>query len=96
MLSSHPMPLILRTMNRHMGWDDAKDDYVVLDGEKSVGRIHNDTTSPKWIWSVNTSPFPAPPPNNGVAESLEEAKQHFKQRYEEMKAAGVRPFSDRD
>jgi hypothetical protein len=48
----------------------------------------------KWCWSVNTSPHPAPPPNNGLAKSLEEAKEQFKQRYEEMKAQGVRPFSD--
>jgi hypothetical protein len=42
---------------------------------------------------VNTSPFPAPPPNNGLAKSLEEAKQQFKQRYEEMKDQRVRPFA---
>jgi hypothetical protein len=42
---------------------------------------------------VNTSPFPAPPPNNGLAPTLEEAKQQFKQRYLEMKAQGVRPFA---
>jgi hypothetical protein len=42
-----------------------------------------------WIWSVNTSPFPAPPPNNRVAPTLDEAKAEFKARYEEMKAAGV-------
>jgi hypothetical protein len=87
------MTLILRTMKKHPGWDDAKDDYVILDGEKSVGRIHKDMTSPKWIWSVNTSPYPAPPPNIGLANSLEEAKQQFEFRYEEMKAAGVRPFA---
>jgi hypothetical protein len=46
-----------------------------------------------WIWSVNTSPFPAPPPNNGLAPTLEEAKQQFKQHYLEMKAQGVRPFA---
>jgi hypothetical protein len=34
--------------------------------------------------------LPAPPPNNGLAESLEEAKQQFKLRYEETKAAGVK------
>jgi hypothetical protein len=56
------MALILRTMKKHMGWEDAKDDYVILDGEKSVGRIYKDT-----------------------------AVQY---RYEEMKAQGVRPFSD--
>jgi hypothetical protein len=36
---------------------------------------------------------PAPPPNNGLANSLEKAKHQFKQRYEEMKAHGVRPSS---
>jgi hypothetical protein len=80
------MTLILRAMKKHMGWPDAKDDYVVLDDERSIGRIHKDTT---WFWSVNTSPFLAPPPNNGLAKSLEEAKQQFKRRYEEMTAQGV-------
>jgi hypothetical protein len=71
----------------------AKDDYAVMDGDRSVGRIYKDATAPRWIWSVNTSPFPAPPPNNGLAKSLEEAKHQFKERYEEMKAQGVRPFA---
>jgi hypothetical protein len=38
--TSPRMPLILRTMKKHIGWEDAKDDYVVLDGEKSAGRIY--------------------------------------------------------
>jgi hypothetical protein len=88
------MTLILRTMKKHMGWEDAKDDYVILHGEKSVGRIYKEHGEGRWSWSVNTSPFPAPPPNNGLAKSLEEAKQQFKQRYEELKARGVRPFSE--
>jgi hypothetical protein len=41
---------------------------------------------------VNTSPFPAPPPDNGLAKSLDQAKQPFKKRYEEMMTQGVRPF----
>jgi hypothetical protein len=74
------MTLIMKTMKKHMGWDDANDDYAVLDGEKTVGRIYKETHgNSRWCWSVNTSPFPAPPPNNGLAESLEEAKQQFKQ-----------------
>jgi hypothetical protein len=81
-------------MKKHMGWEDAKDDYVILDDDSSVGRIHKDTThESRWCWSVNTSPYPAPPPNNGLAQTLDEAKTAFKQRYEEMKAAGVRPFA---
>jgi hypothetical protein len=83
-------------MNRHaklMGWGDhwGEDDYVVLDQGRSVGRIckemHGDRT---WCWSINTSPYTAPPPHNGVTKTLDAAKQEFKTRYEEMKRMGVR------
>jgi hypothetical protein len=80
------MTLTLRTMDKHaqlMGWGDhwGKDDFVILDRDrKSVGRIHEDTThDARWIWSVNTSPYPAPAPHNGLAPTLESS-----QRYEEM------------
>jgi hypothetical protein len=86
------MTLILRTMKKHVGRGDGKDDYVVLDGGNSGGRIYKEHGEARWFWSVNTSPFPAPPPNNSPANSLEEAKHQFKQRYEQMKALGVRPF----
>jgi hypothetical protein len=88
------MTLILRMMKKHMGWEDAKDDYAVLDDEKSVGRIYKEAHGdPRWCWSINTSPYPAPAPHNGVAATLDAAKQEFKTRYEEMKRMGVRPFS---
>jgi hypothetical protein len=72
-----------------LGW--AETDFVILDGEKSVGGIYGDTIigEVKWHWSINTSPFPAPQPNNGYSNSLEEAKQAFKERYQQMRAAGV-------
>src|SRR5262249_28323178 len=94
-----PMPLLLRTMNRHAqlmgyvtGWSPG--DYVVLDGEKPVGRIHTETIHGelKWQWSINTSPYLAPPPHNGFAPTLDDAKVAFKARYGEMKRLGVRPF----
>jgi hypothetical protein len=44
--------------------------------------IHGD---PRWCWSINASPYPAPPSNTGVARTLDAAKQEFKTRYEEMK-----------
>ena len=84
------MTLILRTMKKHMGWEDAKDDYAALDGERSVGRIYKEHGEAGWFWSVDTSPFPAPPPNNDLSQ--EEAKQQLTRRYEEMKAQGVRPL----
>jgi hypothetical protein len=68
------MTLILRSMKKHMGWEDANDDYAVLDDEKTVGRIYRERGEDRWLWSVNTSPFPAPPPNNGLATSLEESE----------------------
>jgi hypothetical protein len=42
------MPLILRAMKKHTGWENAKDDYAVLDGEKSVGRICKEHLEAKW------------------------------------------------
>jgi hypothetical protein len=82
------MSLILKTMKKH--WLAGCEGRLCrLGWRKSVGRIYKE----HGVWSVNTSPVPAPPPNNGLAKSLEEAKQQFKQRYEEMKAQGVRPFA---
>jgi hypothetical protein len=76
-----------------MGWDDAKDDYVILDGERSVGRIYKEIHGDaRWCWSINTGPYPASPPNNGVTNTLQAAKREFKTRYEEMKQLGVKRF----
>jgi hypothetical protein len=72
------MSFILRTMNKHMGWEEAKDDYIVLDGNRSVGRVHKDTTSPRCIWWMNASPYPAAPPHDGLTSSLQEAKRNSK------------------
>jgi hypothetical protein len=36
----------------------------------------------KWRWFLQT--VPAPPPNNGVTDTLEEAKAAFKKRYGEV------------
>jgi hypothetical protein len=71
-----------------MGWDDAKDDYAVLDGEKSVGRIYKETVKPNGLFG-NTSPFPAPLPEQRSSRVTGRAKQQFEQRYEEIKAQGV-------
>jgi hypothetical protein len=80
------MTLILRAMKKHMRWEDAKDDYVVLDGGKSIGRVYKEVHGdPRWCWSINTSPCPAPPPHTGVTKTLDAAKQEFKTRYAETK-----------
>jgi hypothetical protein len=64
-----------------------EDDYVVLDADRVVGRIYPETIhgEPRWLWFLQTGP--APPPNSGMAASLEEAKAAFKKRYAEVKGS---------
>jgi hypothetical protein len=57
----------------------------VFDHDRSVGRIYKEAYGDsRWCWAINTSPYPAPPPHNGVTKALDVAKQEFKDRYEEM------------
>jgi hypothetical protein len=64
----------------------------VPDKERSVSRICKTTIhgGPKWHWSINTSPYPALPPHNGIAPTLDDAKLAFKA----MKRRGVKPFDE--
>jgi hypothetical protein len=85
------LTLILRrtyVQARVAGWDPkiwSHDDYCVLDGERVVGRIYPDTIhgERKLLWFLQTEP--APPPNQGMADTLEDAKAGFKARYAEVK-----------
>ena len=63
-------------------WDD--DDYAILD-EAKVGRLYTQRIhgEMKWVWCLQTDP--APPPNTGIADTLDAAKAAFKKRYEEVK-----------
>jgi hypothetical protein len=39
----------------------------------------------KWLWFLQTGP--APPPNQGMADTLDEAKAALAKRYDEVKKA---------
>jgi hypothetical protein len=88
------MRLLLRKSNlqaRIEGFtqlDWGEDDYVILDGTVVVGRIYRESIhgEPKWRWFLQTSP--APPPNQGMANTLDEAEAGFKRRYEQVKQVG--------
>jgi hypothetical protein len=71
-----------------------EDDDVVLDRGRAIGRLSKEAIhgDPKWFWSINTRPYLAPPPHNGVTKTLDAAKQELKTLYEEMKWMGVKPF----
>jgi len=71
-------------------FDWGEDDYAVVDetqvvDERQIGRIYKERvpTGVKWLW------FPqiegAPPPNKGIADTLDEAKAALAKRYEEVK-----------
>ncbi len=57
-----------------------------------IGRIYKETIhgEPKWLWFLQCIPEagpgrPIPPPVQGMADSLDEAKAALKMRYEEPK-----------
>jgi len=61
-------------------------DFDVFDGETRVGRTYREAIrgEPKWRWFLQT--VPAPAPNQGMADTLAEAKAAFRQRYQQVKA----------
>ena len=63
-------------------WSD--DDYAVVD-ETLVGRIYRQEVQGdiKWLWFLHT--VDAPPPNEGIADTLEEARAALAARYEQVK-----------
>jgi hypothetical protein len=91
------MTLLVRKSSaqaRIEGWDPrdrGEDDYAVVD-DTIVGRIYREMIlgKPKWRWFVQQTPEagsgrPFPPPNQGLADTLEEAQAAFAKRYEEVK-----------
>ena len=91
------MMLLLRKSNaqaRIEGWDSGNwpdDDYAVVE-DTIVGLIYREMIigKPKWRWFLQQIPEAGPgrsipPPNQGMADTLEEAKAAFKKRYEEVR-----------
>jgi hypothetical protein len=61
-----------------------EDDYAVID-ETRIGRIYSQQLQAglKWHWSLEVAPASAP--NQGIADTLDEAKAALAKRYEEVK-----------
>ena len=86
------MTLLLRKQHAQAkteGWelfDWPDDDYSIVD-DTIVGRIYRQLIhgEPKWLWFLQTDP--APPPNSGMADTLDEAKAAFAKRYAEVREA---------
>lgn len=70
------------------GWNPdiwSEDDYCVLDRDHIVRRIYPETIhgEMRWLWFLQTEA--APPPNCGMASSLQDAKAAFKPCYTGVK-----------
>ena len=60
----------------------------MVDGTVVVGRIYKGRLPEGWKWRWFLQTVPAPPPNQGTADTLDEAKAGFKTRYAEVRAQG--------
>jgi hypothetical protein len=87
--SREAMTLILR-MQKAQGciqgrepFERGEDDYAVID-ETRIGRIYSQQLPAglKWGWSLEVAPAL---PNQGIADTLDEAKVAFANRYEKVK-----------
>jgi hypothetical protein len=70
-------------------FDWGEDDYAVIDEtqvyETQIGRIYKERVPAgvKWLWTLQV--VRAPPPNKGIADTLDEAKAALAKRYQEVK-----------
>jgi hypothetical protein len=84
------MAIVLRTQSvqdrieGRASLDWGEDDYAVID-ETLIGRISKQRGYPdvKWSWLLQADPAPAP--NQGMTDTLEEAKAALAARYEQVK-----------
>jgi hypothetical protein len=72
-------------------FDSGREDYAVVE-DTVIGRIYKETIhgEAKWLWFLQCIPEagpgrPIPPPNQGMADSLDEAKAAFAKRYDEVR-----------
>jgi hypothetical protein len=61
-----------------------ENDFSVIEGSACVGRIYREWRDGEWQWRWLLHSQP-PAPNQGMADTLEEATIAFKRRYEEAK-----------
>ena len=74
--------------------DWAEYDYAVVD-ETPIGRIFKQqmAAGPKWVWFLQVVPVPRP--NEGVADTLDEARAALAKRYGEARLPGTPSPGDR-
>jgi hypothetical protein len=76
-----------------IGGETAEDDFTVMREGRQIGRIRSTldhvTTKPTWSWHI-TVPLPVGAWTRGSAESLDAAKEDFREAWERF-YAGLTP-----
>ena len=77
--------LILKTTRSQYGSRfDARNDYVVLDGDRVIGRIFLSPHSPlgrNWMWTITAPDYPRSIHSRGYSATREEAMADFKAQW---------------
>jgi len=77
------MPLALASTKRYFGFGD-KDDHVVLDGGRVIGRIFLSPQSPpdrNWMWTITAMEYPPTIQSSGYSPTREQAMVDFKAQW---------------
>ena len=77
------MALTLASTKRYFGFGD-KDDHVVLDGGRMIGRIFLSPQSPadrNWMWTITARDYPRSIHSRGYSATREEAMKEFKAQW---------------
>jgi hypothetical protein len=77
------MSLTLASTKRYFGFGD-KDDHVVLDGGRVIGRIFLSPQSPpdrNWMWTITALDYPPSIHTRGYSATREQAMADFKTQW---------------
>ena len=75
--------LILASTKRYFGFGD-KDDHVVLEGGRVIGRIFQQPQAPEgqpWFWTITAREHPPTIHSRGYSETREQAMKDFKTQW---------------
>ena len=93
LLFPHQMTkLILASTNRYFGFGD-KDDHVVLDGGRCIGRIFQAPQAPlgcPWFWTITAMDYPRSIHSRGYSVTREQAMVDFKAQWLAPQEKGCR------